>query len=175
MRKQNNILSFHLVTLKVQAIVTVCYEWIHTFNTEFWSLQTDPPWGSLCHFSILWLPSWFLIGLKIWKSPGVASPHTAWPQQPCCSILNESLLNIHCTALTWHHITFIYLFIYLFFMFLCRSSLVVTISKMLGKCKRLFYSGSLYQIQKSVVKPVLGQSYSDCCSSQLPCRLHCCH
>jgi len=77
-------------------------------------------------------------------------------------------LNIHCTALTWHHLTFILLF-------LCRSILVVTISKMLWKYKRLFNSGSVYHTQKSVVKPVLSQSYSDCCSSRLPCRLHCTH
>lgn len=170
---ENRIIScFHLITLKVQAFVTVCYEWIHAFNTEFWSLQSDPLWDSFFLFCVtlasvttkMLLPR--AENLKV--AGGGKTPHSLTQQEPCCSSLNGSVLNIHCTALTWHHLTFILLF-------LCRSILVVTISKMLWKYKRLFYSGYIYHTQKSVVKPLLSQSYSDCCSSWLTCRLHCSH
>jgi hypothetical protein len=29
-------------------------------------------------------------------------------QQPCWSSLNGSVLNIHCTALTWYHLTYLF-------------------------------------------------------------------
>jgi hypothetical protein len=37
-RKQNNDLIFHIVILKVQTFILVCYERVHAFSAGFWVL-----------------------------------------------------------------------------------------------------------------------------------------
>jgi hypothetical protein len=41
---------FHIITLKLEAFVTTCYQWIYAFSIESWALWTEGQWDSFLHF-----------------------------------------------------------------------------------------------------------------------------
>jgi hypothetical protein len=114
-RKQNHALLCRIVTLKVPSFIAMCYQWMHAFSAEFWSLRLEPLWDSFLNFCI---------SLAFLTSNKMKVTWCQDPTQPYCSHLYGSVSNIHHAALTWHQVTFIFLVLW-------SSVLVVTDSKML--------------------------------------------
>jgi hypothetical protein len=113
--------TFCTITMMVQACVTVCWEWMCDFITQFRALWMKLLWESLhLFFSLATVTARMLLQrAKTMKFTWCQGPAQSDRWQACCSSLDRSVMNKHYVALTWDQVTFVCLV-------LRRSFLLIT-------------------------------------------------
>jgi len=128
-----HFLLFHTATLKFQALVTVCYQWIYAFSIELWMLKTEPLWDSFLNFCASWASVTTTVLLQLGeniKSHFVPQPNMAWQKEALLQQFGWEWLEFqpYSPALGPSHFHL---------SALLGCILVVTDSKMLQQCKKL--------------------------------------
>jgi hypothetical protein len=116
LRKENNYLLLHIVTLKIHLSQRVISERMLLAQNSGLCDQNhcETAYYTCISYWQLWPPRCFFRGFKMWKSLGAKTTHSAtgslvaafcvavsWTctvQLWCCSHLCGSVLNMHCTA-----------------------------------------------------------------------------
>ena len=91
--------NFYIVTLKVRALVTTCYQWMLPSAQKFVALHCWDSFSHFCSIWHLWQPRCFFWGRRH-ESHLVRCHHTA---QQTEKLFSSS--DVHRSALTWHQMT----------------------------------------------------------------------